>query len=249
MSHVEGVRVGEIEIAVVCEGFAPLDLAEECPGHDVDWAAERARHPWAFTGDAAWPWHVHGFVVRVRSSTIVVDTGRRIVPTVRAVGRAGVRRSVGRGRPRCGRPRRRHAPARRPRRRHGGPGRRGEVPERPVPRYTPPTGRTSRSADDTRPTWPVARWAGLAEEGRVSLEAEDHEIVPGVRVLHTPGHTPGPPERARRRRRRAADHRRPAPPADPGREPVVVLEPRRGSRAGRDVADGAAGRAAAGRPT
>lgn len=48
MTHVEPLRVGPIEISAMCQGYARLLLSEECPGQDVDWGAERARHPWAF---------------------------------------------------------------------------------------------------------------------------------------------------------------------------------------------------------
>lgn len=75
MSHVEPVRVGRVEVDVVCEGFAPLPLDEECPGKVVDWGAERAAHPWVFHGDDAWAWHVHAFVVRGPSGVTLVDSG------------------------------------------------------------------------------------------------------------------------------------------------------------------------------
>ena len=67
MSHVEPFRVGDVEIAVLCQGWAPLPLADESPGHDVDWAEERRAFPWAFDGDAHWQWHVQAFIVRTPS--------------------------------------------------------------------------------------------------------------------------------------------------------------------------------------
>ena len=36
-------RIGRVEVSVVCEGYAPLDLSDEMPGAEVDWGAERAR--------------------------------------------------------------------------------------------------------------------------------------------------------------------------------------------------------------
>ena len=75
MSHVEPFRVGDVEIAVLCQGWAPLPLADESPGHDVDWAEERRAFPWAFDGDAHWQWHVQAFIVRTPSGVTMVDTG------------------------------------------------------------------------------------------------------------------------------------------------------------------------------
>ncbi len=57
----EPIRIGRVEVSVVCEGYAPLELSDEMPGAEVDWDAERARYPWAFVGEDAWPWHVHAF--------------------------------------------------------------------------------------------------------------------------------------------------------------------------------------------
>jgi glyoxylase-like metal-dependent hydrolase (beta-lactamase superfamily II) len=47
------------------------------PGANVDWDAERARHPWAFPpGDLEhWAWHVHAFLVRHPHGLVLVDTG------------------------------------------------------------------------------------------------------------------------------------------------------------------------------
>jgi glyoxylase-like metal-dependent hydrolase (beta-lactamase superfamily II) len=45
--------------------------------------------------------------------------------------------------------------------------------------------------DGERPYDARAVLEGLAADGTLSLEADDHTVSPGVRVLHTPGHTPG----------------------------------------------------------
>ncbi len=75
MSHVEPLLVGRIEVSAICEGWAPLALADEAPGQTVDWEAERRRHPWAFADGHAWPWHVHAFLVRAPGGVVLVDTG------------------------------------------------------------------------------------------------------------------------------------------------------------------------------
>ena len=68
-------RLGDIDVVTVCEGWAPLALTDEAPGNTVDWQAERAAHPWAFSGDEHWRWHVHAFLLRTPSGDVLVDTG------------------------------------------------------------------------------------------------------------------------------------------------------------------------------
>jgi glyoxylase-like metal-dependent hydrolase (beta-lactamase superfamily II) len=75
MSHVAPVHVGRFEIRTICEGFAPIPLADELPGESVDWAAERAAYPWSFHDASSWAWHVHAFVVETPAGVVVVDTG------------------------------------------------------------------------------------------------------------------------------------------------------------------------------
>ena len=58
MTH-GGVRIGDIEVSVICEGYAPLELTDEIPTTELDWGAERAAYPWAFHDEASWAWHVH----------------------------------------------------------------------------------------------------------------------------------------------------------------------------------------------
>ena len=79
----EPIRVGRVEVSVVCEGYAPLELSDEMPGVEVDWDAERVRHPWAFVDDDSWPWHVHAFGLRTPSGLVLVDAGVSPFPPVR----------------------------------------------------------------------------------------------------------------------------------------------------------------------
>ena len=79
----ESIRIGRVEVSVVCEGYAPLELSDEMPGAEVDWDAERARYPWAFVGEDAWPWHVHAFALRTPTGLVLVDAGVSPFPPVR----------------------------------------------------------------------------------------------------------------------------------------------------------------------
>jgi glyoxylase-like metal-dependent hydrolase (beta-lactamase superfamily II) len=183
------LRVDGVEVAVVCEGYAPIDLAEELPTTDVDWVAERAAHPWAFHDETSWAWHVHAFALRTPDGVVLVDTGTGPFPPYRpwavevnpgeALGAAGlapgevvavVHTHL-------------HAD-------HAG----GAVVEG-EPRF-PNAVHHVHPAD-----WsffavrdgPSARGAMevLEERGALDLRADDHEVVAGVRVVHAPGHTPG----------------------------------------------------------
>jgi glyoxylase-like metal-dependent hydrolase (beta-lactamase superfamily II) len=75
MTHVPPIHVGRFEVRTICEGFAPLALAEEFPGRSVDWVVERAAYPWGYHGRVAWAWHVHAFVIETPDAVVVVDTG------------------------------------------------------------------------------------------------------------------------------------------------------------------------------
>ena len=193
MSH-DVFRMGDLEVITLCEGFAPLPLQDECPGHDVDWGAERRSHPWAFLDDAHWAWHVHAFWLRTPQGDVLVDTGvgafgpwapwaedsrpqaygmdaasvRHVILThLHADHAGGVVNADG--------------TARFPNARyHVHPADWAEFETNPVIR--PQDGQRY----DARGVM-----QGLHDDGVVSLDADDHEVIPGVRVLHTPGHTPG----------------------------------------------------------
>lgn len=184
------IRIGRLEVSVVCEGYAPLELSDEMPGAEVDWDAERARYPWAFVGADAWPWHVHAFALRTPTGLVLVDAGVSPFPPVRpwaehtpleeALRIAGadpaeVRLVV-----------HTHLHAD-----HAG----GSVvdgePRYPNAVHVVHPADWSRSVGADHPNWARGAMQRLFELGMVDLAAEDHEVWPGVRVVHAPGHTPG----------------------------------------------------------
>jgi glyoxylase-like metal-dependent hydrolase (beta-lactamase superfamily II) len=71
------IRVGDVEVVPLCDGWAPLPLSHEAPGHEVDWSAERDAYPWAFDAgdDGNWAWHVHAFLLRLSGGPVLVDCG------------------------------------------------------------------------------------------------------------------------------------------------------------------------------
>lgn len=186
------VRVGDVEVVAVCEGVAPLPLAGECPGSPVDWAVERAEHPWSFVNAGSWPWHVHVFVVRTAAGVVLVDTGIGSLspPThwtdrweaaaglaATGVDPADVRDVV-----------LTHLHGD-----HAGGTVASGGPRFPNARYHVHPYDWVDFADDPDPDDRGNRLAMqvLADAGQLDLDPEDREVTPGVRVVHTPGHTRG----------------------------------------------------------
>ena len=188
MTHVAPAHVGRFEIRTICEGFAALSLAEEFPEETVDWAAERRAYPWAYHGLDAWAWHVHAFVVETPDATVVVDTGAGPFGPYRpwehwnadawakedlaAVTHVALTHL--------------HAD-------HAG----GIEAAELQPRF-PNAGYHLHPADlrffeDAHDDAYVAiRPAERLESlGVLRTEGTNHDIVPGIRLIHAPGHTPG----------------------------------------------------------
>jgi glyoxylase-like metal-dependent hydrolase (beta-lactamase superfamily II) len=184
------IRIGRVEVSVVCEGYAPLELSDEMPGGEVDWDGERARYPWAFVGEDAWPWHVHAFAVRTPTGLVLIDAGVSPFPPFSPwaehtpleealsqveVDPAEVRVVV-----------HTHLHAD-----HAG----GSVvdgdPRYPNAVHVVHPADWSRPMQSEHPNWARGAMQRLFELGMVDLAAEDREVWPGVRVVHAPGHTPG----------------------------------------------------------
>jgi glyoxylase-like metal-dependent hydrolase (beta-lactamase superfamily II) len=190
----EPVVFGSFEVVPLCDGWAALPLAEEVPGQNVDWDSERRRYPWVFPPDGAdgWAWHVHAFLLRSPEGVVLVDAGIGGLgpPRYEVTGRIDDElRAVGVGPGEVDHVVYTHLHADH----SGGACRPDGTPGFPNARHhvhpddwaffgerrTPPsfTGRFAMSA--------------LEELGRLDLDPDDRDIVPGVRVAHAPGHTPG----------------------------------------------------------
>ena len=186
------ISAGQTEVRVVCEGYAPVPLADELPGEDVDWDQERSNHPWAFHDLRHWAWHVHAFALVTEAGVVMIDSGLGSFPPFRPWARhtepaealAAARVDVSDVRAVV----HTHLHAD-----HAG----GAVLDG-RPRF-PNAVHHVHPADWSFFGWPdriggyTARGSlgELERLGMIDLSDKDHEVVPGLRVVHAPGHTPG----------------------------------------------------------
>jgi glyoxylase-like metal-dependent hydrolase (beta-lactamase superfamily II) len=188
------VQVGSVEVVPLCDGWAPLPLEDEAPGHEVDWPAERDAYPWAFDGrdEESWAWHVHAFLLRFRGGPLLVDAGIGHLgrPPYDVTGRiddemdaAGVVASDVR-----------HVIHTHLHSDHaGGACRPDGEPRFPnaVHHVHPADWAHFAVADDPEDLQGRSAMRRIEELRMLDLDPADREVVPGVRVLHSPGHTPG----------------------------------------------------------
>jgi glyoxylase-like metal-dependent hydrolase (beta-lactamase superfamily II) len=188
MTHVAPIHIGRFEIRTICEGFAPLPLDEEFPGVQVDWARERERYPWGYHGVNAWAWHVHAFVIDGPEGIVVVDTGvgpfGPYRPWEHSNAEAWAKEDLAAVR---------HVVLTHLHADHAG----GIETAASEPRF--PNAAYHLHPADLRFFEGVHEDEYVAVRPAQHLESlgvlravdADHDVAPGVRVLHAPGHTPG----------------------------------------------------------
>ena len=188
------IDIGAVEVVPLCDGFAPLPLGDEAPGHEVDWPLEREWYPWAFEGadEDDWAWHVHAFLLLVETGPVLVDTGighlgrppydvdGRIDHELAAVGAdpEDVLHVV-----------HTHLHAD-----HAGGATRPDGEARfpnAVHHVHPADWSFFAHVDDPDDFNGWEAMLILEDAGMLDLSPEDREIAPGISLVHTPGHTPG----------------------------------------------------------
>jgi glyoxylase-like metal-dependent hydrolase (beta-lactamase superfamily II) len=184
--------VGRFEVTPLCDGWAALPLADECPGQQVDWNGERQHHPWAFVDERNWAWHVHAFLVRSDRATVLVDTGighlgRPPYEVVSRIDEELASVGVDPGDIRTVVLTHLHAD-------HAG----GACLPDGTPRFPnathdvhPADWEFFADADDPDDFNGRRSMEGLGKDGRLDLEPTNHEVALGIAVVHSPGHTPG----------------------------------------------------------
>jgi glyoxylase-like metal-dependent hydrolase (beta-lactamase superfamily II) len=188
----ERIRLGAVEVSVVCEGYSAFALDDEMPGEDLDWAAERAHTPWAYVDDRSWAWHVHAFAIRMPDGVVMVDVGLGEFPPYRpwteSVDRDAALTSVGVDRSDVVSVVHTHLHAD-----HAGGSVVADAPRFPnAVHHVHPADWAFFGAPDEIDGYTARRpMEQLERSGRLELRADDHEVVPGIRVVHAPGHTPG----------------------------------------------------------
>lgn len=191
MTHAS-MQLGTTEVVPLCDGMAPLSLADECPGQTVDWGRERDAFPWAFVDDADWAWHVHAFLLRGPAGLMLIDTGIGIMGTATfpVMGHVDEELAAMGTDP----SEIRHVFHTHLHADHAGA---ACLPDG-SPRFVnarhhvhPADWDFFEASDDPEDFNGRRAMEVLLEDDRLSLVAEDHEVVPGIRLVHTPGHTPG----------------------------------------------------------
>lgn len=185
------IRVGRAEVVPLLDGWAALPLEDEAPGHDVDWTSEARRFPWLVSDDGHdWRWHVRAFLVRTGGVELLVDTGighlgrppysvgGEIDASLEQAGTAASAIA--------------HVVLTHLHADHAGGACTPDGDARfPNATYHVHDADWRYFAEGDEDFGGRAAMARLETDGRLAISSIDHTVVPGVRVVHTPGHTPG----------------------------------------------------------
>ena len=193
MPH-DALHVGEFEVVPLCDARVPLQLDVELPLDLPDgWQPFRDAYPWAFLGEASWDFHIHAFAIRTPDVLVLIDTGIGEAPSdwgpvsgsiaaelvVAGIEPAQVDHVI-----------HTHLHADHV----GGATLKDGQPRFPFARHHahPADWDAFRDTEDPQDRTTFQRCVRpLASRDMLDVTAEDHDIVPGVGVIHAPGHTPG----------------------------------------------------------
>jgi glyoxylase-like metal-dependent hydrolase (beta-lactamase superfamily II) len=191
----DALRVGEIEVVPLCDARVPFAIEDEFP---VDlpegWGPYHEAYPWAFLGAATWDYHVHAFVVRTPDAVVLIDTGIGIGAPADwggVTGSLAVELAIANVQPTDVE----HVVHTHLHLDHIG----GATTEDGEPRFPfaihhvhPADWDAFLRAEDPDDGKAFERSIRpLADRDMLGVIEEDHDVVPGVGLVHAPGHTPG----------------------------------------------------------
>jgi glyoxylase-like metal-dependent hydrolase (beta-lactamase superfamily II) len=190
------LSVGGAEVVPLCDARIPLPIDGEPPSElgAQGWDAVRTAYPWAFAATHAWDLHVHAFAVRIAGALVLIDTGIGAAPPPAWGALEGslmselALASITPGEVD-------HVVFSHVHRDHigGATGADGE-PAFPYATYHLHPADWAAAVDaEAAPVREAFERSirPIADRDRLSVVADDHEVVPGLRLLHAPGHTPG----------------------------------------------------------
>ena len=194
MPH-DPLSIGEIEIVPLCDARVPFPIADEFPVELPEgWGPYHEAYPWAFLGDATWDYHVHAFVVRTPDSLVLIDTGIGVGAPADWGGVSGslaVELAIAQVEPTDVE----HVIHTHLHLDHIG----GATTNDGDPRFPFATHhvhpadwddfREAENADDRAAFERSIR--PLADHDMLLVVEEDYDVLPGVRLIHAPGHTRG----------------------------------------------------------
>lgn len=69
------VVVGDLRVTALCDAWLEAVIWRQLRGPESGWSPVRERFPWAFEGEDRWRFHVHAFLLRTPTATVLVDVG------------------------------------------------------------------------------------------------------------------------------------------------------------------------------